>query len=247
MSTLADKTAIVTGASQGIGLAIAERIARDGANVVVVFKPGSEADAEKVVAQITQNGGRAIAAHADITNLDQVRQAFQKCVEHFGKPDILVNNAGISLLKSILETTEEDFDQLFNVNAKGTLFCLKSAAEFMNDNGRIVNIASSTTMFPFEGAYVYAGSKAAIKMFTEVGALEFGKRGITVNTVMPGMTESPMTARLPDDVKKQSAATSPFNRLGKPEDIADAVAFLVSNDGRWITGQHILVNGGGKV
>lgn len=247
MTKLSNKVAIVTGSSQGIGRAIAERLARDGAQVAVVYKPGNSGDANQVVSEISENGGRAAAIAADITKLDDIRELFKQCVEQLGEPDILVNNAGAGLLKPILETTEADFEQMFNLNSKGTLFCMQQAAEHLKDDGRIVNIASSTTMFPFDGAYVYAGSKAAIKMFTEVGALEFGKRGITVNTVMPGMTETAMTESLPADVKKQSAATSPFNRLGKPNDIADAVAFLVSDDGRWITGQHILVNGGGKV
>jgi 3-oxoacyl-[acyl-carrier protein] reductase len=236
MGALTGKTAIITGSTQGIGRAIAERLARDGAKVVVNYRPGSSEKAETVVAAINGNGGRAIALEADVTKLDSIKEFFRQAVEQTGKPDILVNNAGAGILKPLAETTEADFDSMFGLNAKGTLFCMQQAAAHLNDGGRIVNISSSTTMFPFEGAYVYAGSKAAVKMFTEVGALELGKRGITVNTVIPGMTETAMTEGLPDEVKKQAAATSPFNRLGKPEDIADTVAFLASDDARWITG-----------
>lgn len=245
MKSLSGKTAIVTGASQGIGRAIAERLGRDGAAVVVNYANNREGG-EEVAKNISDNGGRAIAVHADVAKLADIGELFEQCVRSFGKPDILVNNAGVGTLMPLTEMTEDEYDRVFNINAKGTLFCLKAAAEHLNDGGRVVNISSSTTMFPMKGAAIYAASKATIKEYTKIAALELGERGITVNTVMPGITQTPMTERLPAELKESVAHTSPFNRLGEPRDIADAVAFLVGDDARWITGQQILVNGGAK-
>lgn len=245
MKSLEGKVALVTGSSQGIGRGIAERLGQDGAKVVINYA-GNEAAADEVVAQINNNGGQAIAVQGDVSKLVDIEQLFNTTLERFGKLDILVNNAGVATLLPLTEITEAEFDRVFNLNAKGTLFCLKQAALHLVDNGRVINIASSTVDFPTEGAYIYAGSKAAVKKYTQIAAQELGKRGITVNTVTPGVTETPLSSRLPESFTQPVVESSPFKRLGKPEDIADVVAFLASEDARWITGQDILVNGGAK-
>jgi 3-oxoacyl-[acyl-carrier protein] reductase len=157
-----------------------------------------------------------------------------------------VNNAGTGIVAAIADVTEEEYDKVFNLNVRGVLFALQEAARRMNDGGRIVNISSTTTIHPEAGMSVYAASKAAIKLFTAVMASEVGDRGITVNTVMPGPTIPGMFGNMPPEVQQQAAASSPFNRVGTPQDIADVVAFLVSEEARWLTGQDFCANGGAK-
>lgn len=245
MKPLEGKTALVTGSSQGIGRAIAQRLGNDGAQIVINYS-GNEAAASEAVAQITNAGGQAVAIQGDLSKIADIEKLFRLTLEQFSQLDILVNNAGVATLLPLAEITEVEFDRVFNLNAKGTLFCLKQAAMHLADNGRVVNIASSTVDFPTEGAYIYAGSKAAVKKYTQIAAQELGKRGITVNTVTPGVTETPMSSRLPESFMQPVIEGSPFKRLGKPDDIADVVAFLVSENARWITGQDLLVNGGAK-
>lgn len=243
MKPLEGRVALVTGSSQGIGRAIAQRLANDGAKVVINYA-GNEAAANEAIAQITNDGGQAIAIQGDLSKIADIERLFRLTLEQFGKLDILVNNAGVATLMPLAEITEAEFDRVFSLNAKGTLFCLQQAALHLVDQGRVINIASSTVDFPIEG--IYAGSKAAIKKYTQIAAQELGKRGITVNTVTPGVTETPLSSRLPQEFTQPVIESSPFRRLGTPEDIADVVAFLVSENARWITGQDILVNGGAK-
>lgn len=245
MAMLEGKVALVTGSSQGIGRAIVERLAADGA-VIFAGYLNNEEGARETVEEIKSKGGQAVATRVDIAKPDQVSEFFAACEEAFGNPDIVVNDAGVSTLVTLPEVTEEEYERVFDVNAKGTLFCLKEAHARVKDGGRVVNISSSTTMFPLKGVAIYAGSKAAVKAYTEAAALEMAERKITVNTVMPGVTESPMTERLPQEFKDGVIEDTPVaeGHLGRPADIADAVAFLVGHDARWITGQHILVNGG---
>ena len=245
MKPLEGKIALVTGSSQGIGRGIASRLASDGAQVIINYA-GNEAAATEAVTQISDLGGRAVVIQGDLSQVMEIEKLFALALKQFGKLDILVNNAGIATLMPLPDITEAEFDRVFNLNAKGTLFCLKQAALHLADNGRVVNIASSTVDFPTEGAYIYAGSKAAVKKYTQIAALELGKRGITVNTVTPGVTETPMSSRLPASFTQPVIEGSPFKRLGKPDDIADVVAFLVSENARWMTGQDLLVNGGAK-
>lgn len=245
MKPLEGKIALVTGSSQGIGRGIAERLGKDGAKVVINYA-SNEVAANEVVAQINSNGGQAIAVQGDVSKLIDIEHMFNTTLERFGKLDILVNNAGIATLLPLTDITETEFDRVFSLNAKGTLFCLKQAALHLVDNGRVINIASSTVDFPTEGAYIYAGSKAAVKKYTQIAAQELGKRGITVNTVTPGVTKTALSSKLPESFTQPVVESSPFKRLGMPEDIADVVAFLVTEDARWITGQDILVNGGAK-
>lgn len=245
MASLAGKVAIVTGASRGIGRGIAERLGQDGATVVVNYS-GSQQEAKEVVAAIASSGAKAIALQANMGSVTDIRRLFQETVNHFGQLDILVNNAGVATSAAIAEVTEEDYEKVFDINVRGVLFALQEAARRMNSGGRIVNISSTTTIFPEPGMAVYAASKAAVKLLTQVLAREVGDRGITVNTVIHGPTVPGMFANLPPDIQQQTAASSPFNRLGTPQDIADIIAFLVSEEARWLTGQDICANGGAR-
>lgn len=244
---LSDRTALVTGASGGIGREIALRLARDGARVVVHFGGGAER-AGAVVEEIEAAGGESVAISADVSNVAEIERLFAKAKIAFGSLDIFVNNAGVGAGGTAITDTDEDtFDRVFAINAKGAFFALREASRVLDDGGRVVNVSSSTTYFPTEGLSVYSASKAVMKTFTEIAAKEIGPRGITVNTVAPGPTVPGMFEWSGDDVRQAAAASSPFNRLGEPKDIADVVAFLASEDARWITGQHILVNGGATI
>ncbi len=241
MGTLKGKVAIVTGASRGIGRAIAERLARDGASVVVNYAVKAEA-AKKVVAGIEAKGGRAVAVQADISKVADVRRLFKETRKLFKRLDILVNNAGIFIYKSLAETTEEDFDRLFAINTKGAFFAMQEAAKCMADGGRIVNISTGGTRLAFPGVAAYGGTKGALEVFTKVVAKELGPRKITVNTVSPGYTETDMLSD--PSFKTLGEQASPLKRIGTPRDIAAVVAFLVSSEGGWVTGDTIQAGGG---
>lgn len=243
MKPLASKVAIVTGSSSGIGRGIAERLGKDGATIIVNYAHSSD-KAQEVVKQIKQRGSEAIALQADMGKVSDIRQLFKEVSDRYGEIDILINNAGIAVQSTVSEVTEEDYESVFAINVRGVLFALQEATQHIKEGGRIINISSSTTVYPSPGLAVYAASKAAEKIFTEVLAQEIGDRNVTVNSVMPGPTIPGMFAGIDPETRQQAAALSPFNRLGKPQDIADVVAFLVSEEARWITGQHILVNGG---
>jgi 3-oxoacyl-[acyl-carrier protein] reductase len=244
MKPLEGKIAIVTGGSGGIGSAICERLAQDGAKVVVHYG-GHQDAADDVVTRIKDKGGEAVAIQANLSKVEDVVKLFDQTQQHFGKPDIVVNNAGTGVGGPIAETEEEAFDKVFGLNTKGTFFSMREAARRLNQNGRIVNISSGLVVRPIAGFSLYVGSKAAVELMGKVLSMEVGERGITVNTVSPGPTETEMFANSGDD-PTAAAARSPFNRLGKPEDIADVVAFVVSDQCRWITG-HTFQAGGGYV
>ena len=239
---LEGKIAIVTGASNGIGRAIAERLAQDGATVVVNY--GKSADKGKVVvAGIVSRGGNAVAIQADMSQVADVRRLVQDTVTKFGRLDILVNNAGMFMYKPLVETTEEEFDRMFALNAKGSYFALQEAAKVIEEGGRVVNISTDGTHIGFAGATVYLGSKGALEQFTKGLAHELAPKGITVITVSPGFTD---TAMMPADptFRQTGEQASPLKRLGTPKDIADVVAFVVSEEARWLTGQNIHAGGG---
>ncbi|GIW56001.1 MAG: 3-ketoacyl-ACP reductase [Nitrospiraceae bacterium] len=242
MSSLTGKVAIVTGASRGIGRAIAERLARDGATVVVNYSQSAEA-AGQVVADIEAKGGTAVAVQVDMSNVPEVRRLVQDTVKRFGRLDILVNNAGMFTYKPLIETTEEEFDHIFNLNTKGPYFAMQEAARVINDGGRIINISTDGTHLGFAGATAYLGSKGALEQFTKGLAHELAPKGVTVNTVSPGYT---ITDMLPADpaFRRIGEQASPLKRLGTPEDIADVVAFVVSEEARWLTGQNLHAGGG---
>lgn len=240
MASLSGKVAIVTGSSSGIGRAIAERLAEDGAIVVVNYGM-SEEKARQVVTGIQGKGGKAIAVQSDMSKADQARRLFSETVKQFGRLDILVNNAGKFMPKPLLETTEADFDQAIALNAKGPYFAMQEAATVLKEGGRIVNISTEGTHLSFPGATAYLGSKAALEQYTKGLAQELAPRGITVNTVSPGFTE---TGMMPDQLRQIGSEMSPLKRLGAPKDIADVVAFIVSEEARWLTGQNIHAGGG---
>lgn len=244
METLKNKTALVTGASRGIGRIIAQTLARHGAQVIVNYHSNADA-AQEVVQAIEAAGGQAKAIKANVGKPEEMAALFDQSIEAFGKVDILVNNAGIALYRKIQDTTEEEFDRVFNTNVKGVYFALKEAATKLAEGGRIVNLSTSVTrlMLPTYGAY--SSSKAAVEQLTRVFAKEVGARKITVNSVSPG----PVNTELFTEGKTQEAidrlaGMSAFNRIGEPEDIANVVLFLVSDAAAWVTGQNLGANGG---
>lgn len=240
MGSLTERVAIVTGASAGIGRAIAERLAQEGATVVVNY--GKSADkAKQVVSGIEAKGGKAVAVQADISKIADVRRLVRETVRRFGRLDILVNNAGMVTFKPLVETTEDEFDQIFALNAKGAYFAMQEAAKVIEGGGRIVNISTDGTHMGFAGVTAYLGSKGALEQFTKGLAHELAPKGVTVNTVSPGFTD---TAMLPEAMRDTGAQMSPLKRVGSPKDIADVVAFVVSEEARWLTGQNIHASGG---
>lgn len=242
--TAPTRTAIVTGASRGIGAAIAERLATDGFTVVVNYA-GSESDALKVVATIEAAGGHAIAARADIADAEAVRRMFDSAEAAFGGVDVLVNNAGIMKLATIAESDDALFDSQIAINLKGTFNTLREAARRLRDGGRIVNLSSSVVGLLQPTYGVYAGTKAAVEAMTTVMARELRGRNITVNAVAPGPTATGLflDGKSPELIDRL-AKLAPLERLGTPDDIAAAVAFLVGPDGGWINGQVLRANGG---
>jgi len=242
-AVLAGKIAIVTGGTKGIGRACATFLAQRGASVVVNYA-NDEAAAQETIASILAAGGRAVLARARVEHPSESATLFRAAQEHFGRPDILICNAGVSSLSPLASLTEAEYHRVYDINVKSLLFLLKEAATRLNDNGRIVTISSSTAVHPRAAMALYASSKAAIRTITEVAAAEFGSRGITVNCILPGLVDTPMVKDLPGTFRTAAAASSPFGRIGKPEDIAAVVAFLASHEAAWVTGQSIIANGG---
>ena len=240
MKELSGKVAIVTGASNGIGRAIAERLAEDGAIVVVNYSKSSE-KAQQVVVGIQGKGGKALAVQADMSQVTEARRLVIDTVRQFNRLDMLVNNAGKFMPKPLDETTEEDFDGVIALNAKGPYFAMQEAAKVLKDGGRIVNISTGGTHLHFPGATAYLGSKAALEQYTKGLAQELASKGVTVNTVSPGFTE---TGMMTEEYRQIGIQLTPMKRLGVPKDIADVVAFIVSEEARWLTGQTIQVGGG---
>jgi 3-oxoacyl-[acyl-carrier protein] reductase len=241
---LVGRVALVTGAAQGIGKSIALLLAQNGANVVV--SDVNIGKAEETVKEIQALGRRAMAIKVDVANFREVEQMVDAILEHFGQIDILVNNAGITRDKLILRMTEEDWDMVLNVNLKGTFNCTKAVLKQMSKqkSGKIVNIASVVGEMGNAGQANYSASKAGVIGLTKTLAREFARRGINVNAIAPGYIETPMTDVLPETVKDELRRMIPMERLGKPEDVAEAVFFLVSENSSYITGAVLNVNGG---
>jgi len=243
-STNSRGVAIVTGASRGIGAAIAERLARDGYAVAVNYA-SSSAQAEALVAKIVAAGGRAISVKANIANADEVRQLFETTTGQLGRPTVLVNNAGIMKTVTIAESTDALYDETFDINVRGTLNTLREAATKLADGGRVINFSTSVLAMNLPGYGLYTASKAAVEAITRVFARELRGRSISVNAVAPG----PVATALFLDGKteeqiSQFADMPPLQRLGEPEDIAGLVAFLAGPDGGWVNGQVMRANGG---
>ena len=241
---LAGKTALVTGAATGIGKAIAGALAAGGARVVVNH-PHTPELAAAVVADLQAAGGSALAVAADISSRAQYQAMVARLLDEYGRWDVLVNNAAVAVTKPFPQISEEEFDRSFAVNVKGVFHGLQLAWDHLADGGRIVTISSSTTALMLPGYAVYDATKGAVEQFTHILAKEFGPRGITVNAVSPGATETE-TYRLgkSEQFLASLEGMSAFGRLGRPAEIAAVVAFLASDAAGWVTAQNIRVNGG---
>ncbi|MBB1584400.1 SDR family oxidoreductase [Serratia sp. OS31] len=244
MNTKTQQVAIVTGASRGIGAAIAERLAADGFTVIVNYS-GNQALADELVRKIEQNGGRALSARADVSDAAAVTQLFDRAEQAFGGVDILVNNAGVIALAPVAEMSDADVDRLIDINLKGTFNTLREAAKRLRDNGRIINFSSSVVGLLQPSYGMYAASKAAVEALTSVLAKELRGRNITVNAIAPGPTATGLflDGKTPELIDRL-AKMAPLERLGQPQDIAAAVSFLAGADGAWINGQILRANGG---
>ncbi|WP_296228691.1 SDR family NAD(P)-dependent oxidoreductase [Ralstonia sp. UBA689] len=241
---LAGRTAIVTGGSRGIGAAVARRLAADGARVAVVYRNNSS-EADAVVQSIRESGAEAIAVQADVADSASVNVMVSTVREAFGAIDILINNAGILEGQPVGSIDLASFDAQFRTNAFSTILVSQAVLPHMPARGgRIVNVSSSLVYRPRAGLSVYAASKAAVSALTHSFAIELGPRNITVNAVAPAMTRTDMTAPISDEVKARMRESTPLGRLAEPDDIADAVAFLASDDARWITGRTLMTDGG---
>lgn len=244
MTALTNKTALVTGGSRGIGRAIALRLAKEGARVGVHYA-SNETAASETVAAIEAAGGSAFSFAAELGvpgDADALWKAFD---EHADGLDILVNNAGHLAHGTISDVSEGDYDKVFAINAKAPFFIIQKGLERLRDGGRIINISSGVTKVAFPGMTSYAASKGAVEVLTLTLAQTLGERGITVNAVSPGTIETDLHPWMADpDAKAGAAKFSVFNRVGQPTDVADVVAFLASDDARWVTGQNIDASGG---
>lgn len=244
MKKLSNKTALVTGSSKGIGAEIAVKLAAEGAKVIVNYCGNKEA-AENVVRQIESQGGQAIAIQADVSQTAAVKKLFDQGIHHFGHIDLLVNNAGIMITKRIVDTSDEDFDRQFSINVKGVFNTLREAASRLSENGSIVNFSTSVNRIMLPGYGTYVATKAAVEQLTRVFSKEIGSRGINVNSVSPGPTHTELfTTGKSEEAISHLAALSAFNRIGEPRDIAAVVAFLLSDEAKWIHAQNIGINGG---
>ena len=244
MSEQNAKVAIVTGASRGIGAAVAERLARDGFSVIVNYSGSVEA-ADALVRKIQEGGGRALAVKADVSDTRAVREMFETTVSKFDGVDVLVNNAGIMTQSNIADTDDASFDKQIAINLKGTFNALREGAKRLRNGGRIINFSSSVVGLLQPTYAVYAGTKAAVEAMTSVLAKELRGRNITVNAIAPGPTATDLFLKgKPQALIDHLTKLAPLERLGQPDDIARAVSFLAGPDGAWINGQVLRANGG---
>jgi len=246
---LSGKVAVVTGASKGIGAAIAKHLAAEGASVVVNYS-SSKTGADKIVAEITSAGGHAVAIQADMGKKAEIERLFAEAKKVFGRLDILVNNAGIYEFVPLENVTEELFHKQFNLNVLGPILASQAALKlFDSAGGNIINISSVVSTLGFPNASVYGGTKGAVDAITRSLAKELGPRGIRVNAINPGMveTEGTHSAGIAEsEMRKQVEAQTPLGRIGQPQDIAGAAVFLASSDSSWITGETFIISGGNR-
>ena len=246
MSKLTGKVAVVTGASKGIGAAIARSLAAQGASVVVNYA-SSKAGAEKVVAAITAAGGSAVAIGGDVSKKPEAQGIIDAAIKNFGRLDILVNNSGVYEFSPISEVTEEQFHKIFNINVLGLLLTTQAAVKHMGEGASIINIGSVVSRITPPNSSVYTATKGAVDAITGVLARELGPRKIRVNALNPGMVETEGTHSagfIASDFEKQTVGQTPLGRIGQPGDIAAIAVFLASDDSAWLTGEQLLAGGG---
>jgi 3-oxoacyl-[acyl-carrier protein] reductase len=246
MARLAGKVAVVTGASKGIGAAIAQQLAKDGAAVVVNYASSAQL-AEAVAAKIKAEGGKAKAVRADVSKPAEAKQLIADAVSEFGRVDILVNNAAVYDFLPLEQITEAHFDRMFNLNVRGLVFATQAAAKaFGEQGGSIINIGSVASQSAPPGGSIYSATKGAVDVITRALASELGPKKIRVNAVLPGPVETEGATSLAEweQLKSQMVPRTPLGRVGQPSDIAPVVSFLVSDDAGWVTGQIISAAGG---
>lgn len=247
MNSLQNKVALVTGSARGLGKAIAERYAALGADIVINYSR-DKASADEVVSNISAMGARVIAVQADISKVADIERLFSEAKKAFGRIDIVVANAGIELVETpVTEFTEEQFDRVFSINTKGTYFTIQQAAKHVENNGRIIYIASSTTSFPVPGMAVYGGSKTTPRYLVDILSKEIGHRGVTVNSIIPFAVDHAGIFVDPGsypELRQQLLDSNPMHRLAEVEDVANVAEFFASDLSSFVNGQHLLVNGG---
>ena len=247
MNTLQNKIALITGSARGLGKAIAERYAALGANIVINFSKDN-ISAEETLSTIKAMGVKAIAVQADVSKVVDIERLFKEAKKAFGKIDIVVANAGIEMVETpVTNFTEEQFDKLFSINTKGAYFTMQQAAKNIEDNGRIIYVASSTTAFPIPGMAVYGGSKTTPRYLVDVLSKEVGNRGVTVNTIIPFAVDKAGIFAEKDsysELRKSLIESCPMGRLAEVEDVANLAEFFASDLSSFVNGQHLLVNGG---
>jgi 3-oxoacyl-[acyl-carrier protein] reductase len=246
MAQLSGKVAVVTGASKGIGAAIAKALGGVGASVVVNYA-SSKAGADKVVEEIRSGGGKAIAVKADVSKAAEAQALIDDTLKEYGRLDVLVNNSGVYEFAPIEAVTEESFDRLFNVNVRGLLLVTQAASKHLSEGGSIINVGSGVTRITPPNSAVYTATKGAVDAITGVLSRELGPRKIRVNSLNPGMVETEGTHTagfIGSDFEKGLVAQVPFGRVGQPEEIADIAVFLASPESRWLTGETLIASGG---
>jgi 3-oxoacyl-[acyl-carrier protein] reductase len=246
MSKLNGKVAIVTGASKGIGAAIARALGAEGASVVVNYA-SSRAGADKVVEAITSKGGKALAVKADVSKAADAKALIDDALNAFGRLDVLVNNSGVYEFAPLEEVTEDSFHRQFNTNVLGLLLVTQAAAKHLPEGGSVINIGSAVTRITPPNSAVYTATKGAVDAITGVLSREFGQRKIRVNSINPGMVETEGTHSagfIGSDFEKALASQAPFGRVGQPDEIADIAVFLASKESRWLTGETLIASGG---
>jgi 3-oxoacyl-[acyl-carrier protein] reductase len=248
MKKLTGKVAVVTGASKGIGAAIAKSLAAEGASVVVNYA-SSKSGADAVVTAITSAGGKAVAVGGDVAKKAEAQGIIAAAIKAYGRLDVLVNNSGVYAFAPLEDITEESFHQQFNVNVLGLLLTTQAAVKHLGEGGSIINIGSVVSRVTPPGSAVYTGTKGAVASITGVLARELGPKQIRVNAVNPGMieTEGTHTAGfIGSDFHKDIVSKTPLGRIGQPDDVASVVTFLASDDSRWLTGEELLASGGNR-
>jgi len=247
MNTLQNKVALITGSARGLGKAIAERYAALGANIVINYSK-DKTSADEVVSNIKAMGVRVVSIQADVSKVSDIKRLFEEAKAVFGKIDIVVANAGIELVETpVTAFTEEQFDRVFSINTKGTYFTMQQAAKQVENGGRIIYIASSTTSFPVTGMAVYGGSKTTPRYLVDVLSKEIGYRGVTVNSIIPFAVDHSGIFSEPDSfprLRQQLLDSCPMGRLAEVEDVANIAEFFASDLSSFVNGQHLLVNGG---